>query len=247
MYHYSIAPHHIPALSDKLAFAQSLGVSNLELPGDIDGIPFDRLSPAQIESAREALIDSGVRVVLATLSADPADDAALRRFFNAAYELHAESILLPPAGALAPDAYAASLLPAARYARCYNMGLLVSNDPATALSTDAGVTQAVRALDAFDCGAVFDTAGYQKTGLYPFFGACYGSPIKNRIRVLRVGDLFSDGTPAPLAHGVCGIREVASLLLARSFDGYFSLCATSGAYDDWKLWLRDTRQMLKNM
>ncbi|MEA4823358.1 MAG: hypothetical protein VB111_04500 [Clostridiaceae bacterium] len=249
MYHYSIAPDLIPALSDKLALARTLCVTNLELPGTLDGIPFDKLSPAALEAARETLIDSGVRVVLATISADPADDDAIRRFFNAAYTLHVESVLLPVPVTDDIGAYIAGFTPAARYAQCYGMGLLVSNDPASFLSTDAGVTQIVHAFDAYDCGAVFDTVGYQKTGVYPFFGACYGSHIKNRIRVLRMGDLYTDGTPAPLNHGVCGLREVTSLLLARSFDGYFSIRqdASVTAADDWAVLLHDTRQMLKNM
>ncbi len=249
MYHYSIAPDLIPTLSDKLALARALGVTNLELPGTLDGVPFDKLSPATLEAARETLIDSGLRVVLATISADPADDAAMRRFFNAAYTLHVESVLLPVPAAGDVDAYIADFTPAARYARCYGMGLLVSNDPASFLSTDAGVTRVVRAFDAYDCGAVFDAVSYQRTGVYPFFGACYGSHIKNRIRVLRMGDLYADNTPAPLTHGVCGLREVVSLLLARSFDGYFSIRqdASVALPDDWAVLLRDTRQMLKNM
>ena len=100
------------------------------------------------------------------------------------------------------------------------LGVLTSNDVPRGLMNEEEV---VRALEAYDCGAVFDGVAYQKTGVYPFFGACYSSHIKNRIRVLRIGDLDKDYNPVPLDHGITGLREVTSLLLARSFDGYFSL------------------------
>lgn len=249
MYHISIAPDRIPAFADKLALCRALGISSLELPGCIDDMPFSELSPAALEAARETLIDTGVRVVISLLSADPADDAALRRFFNAAYELHVESVLLPVPVQDSAEAYAKAWTTAARYAQAYGMGLLVSNDPDTFLKTDAGVTEAVRALEAYDCGAVFDGVAYQKTGVYPFFGACYSSHIKNRIRVLRIGDVDKDYKPVALDHGITGLREVTSLLLARSFDGYFSLAQDDllQTEADWEVRLRDTRTMLKNM
>ena len=249
MYHISIAPDRVEAFSDKLALCRALGVVNLELPGELDGIPFSELTSAQLEAARETLIDTGIRIVVAAISADPADDAALRRFFNAAYELHVESVLLPVPTQDSAAAYAAAWTGAARYAQAYGMGLLVSNDPETFLKTDAGVTEVVRALEAYDCGAVFDGAAYQRTGVYPFFGACYSSHIKNRIRVLRIGDLDKDYNPVPLDHGITGLREVTSLLLARSFDGYFSLPQDDllRTVADWETRLRDTRTMLKTM
>ena len=147
------------------------------------------------------------------------------------------------------EAYVKTWTTAARYARAYGMGLLVSNDPDTFLKTDAGVTEAVRGLEAYDCGAVFDGVAYQKTGVYPFFGACYSSHIKNRIRVLRIGDVDREYRPVPLDHGITGLREVTSLLLARSFDGYFSLVQDDllQTAADWETRLRDTRTMLKTM
>ena len=249
MYHISIAPDRVTSFADKLALCRALGIYSLELPGDIDGMPFSELSPAALEAAREALIDTGVRVVVSLVSADPADDAALRRFFNAAYELHVESVLLPMPAQDDAAAYIAACRPAARLAQAYNMGLLVSNDTKTFLKTDDGVTEVLRGLADFDCGYVFDTVAYQKTGVYPFFGACYKSHSKNRIRVLRMGDLNAAGEAVPLDHGVCGLREVASLLLARSFDGYFSLAqdALLRTPADWEARLRETRTLLKTM
>ncbi len=251
MYHISIAPGRTEGFADQLALCRRLGVVNLELDGTLDGVPFSELSAACLEDARAALIDSGVRIVLAAISADPRDDAALRRFFRAAFTLHVESVLLPvPAqGVTDAESFAECWTTAARYAKSYGMGVLVSNDAESFLSTDEALTAVVRALDRFDCGAVFDGVAYQKTGLYPFFGACYKSHIKNRIRVLRIGDLHADGTPARLDRGACGLREVTSLLLARSFDGYFSLSASDLTEEDggWETLLRDTRTMLKTL
>ena len=127
MYHYSIAPHKTRLLADKIALCRALGVSNLELAGEIDGVPFDQLDHEALEDARQALILSGVRVVLATLSADLADDGAVRRFFKAAYQLHVESVLLPAPVGEDLEAYVKACTPAARYARSYGMGLLVTN------------------------------------------------------------------------------------------------------------------------
>lgn len=241
MYHYSIAPT-VPAFRDKLSVCKQLGVCHLELPGEIDGVPFDALTPAALEDSRILLIRAGVRIIISEVSCPLTDDAALRRFMNAAHLLHVESVRLP-VPTCGDDEYLRTAATVGKYAQSYGIGLLVSNDTGSFLSTDEGVTQAVRTLSAYDCGAIFDVAAYGKL-VYPFFGALYKSHIKNLIRVVRVGDLNPDGSPATLGQGTCGLCECISLLLARSFDGYFSV---SGDADTCRTQLHVLRELLIRM
>lgn len=246
MYHYSIAPEL--GFAESIALCREIGVYNLEIDGTLDGVSLADLSPAAVQDYREALIDSGVRIVCAAIPAGLSDDA-LRRFFAAAYQLHVENVLAPKPESDDIDAYIALCTTPAKYAQSYGIGFLAVNEPDSILKTDDNVARVVRALAKYDCGSVFDTAAYQKTGAYPFFGALYSSHIKNRIRMIRLGDLDKSYAPVPFEHGICGLRECVSLLLARSFDGYFSLTALYGqkCAADWQKLLCDARHMLKNM
>jgi|GEM_PF-2581844 len=247
MYHYSIAPK--TSFADDLKLCQALNVSNLESDGTLDGVLLSDLTPAVLEDTRETLISAGVRIVSAVLACDLTDDKALRRFFSAAHLLHIENVIAPAPVSDDLNAYIALCETPAKYAQSYGIGFLIANDPTSVLKEEKNVAQVVKALEKYDCAAVFDTAAYQKTGAYPFFGALYSSHIKNKIRMIRVGDLDREYKPVPLAHGICGVRECVSLLLARSFDGYFSLPALydQKTADDWRVLLDDTKHMLINL
>lgn len=247
MYHYSIAPK--ASFSDAIKLCQTLNVPNMESDGTLDGVLLSDLTPAVLEDARETLISTGVRIVSADLACDLSDDTALRRFFAAAHFLHIENVIAPTPASDDLNAYISLCETPAKYAQSYGIGFLIVNDSDSVLKEEKNVAQVVRSLEKYDCAAVFDTAAYQKAGAYPFFGALYSSHIKNRIRMIRVGDLDREYKPVPLAHGICGVRECVSLLLARSFDGYFSLPALydQKTADDWRVLLNDTRHMLINM
>lgn len=224
MYHYSIRPETAKTLSEKIALCRSLGVTNLEIGGTINGKPVACLTPAETEEARKALILFGVRIVSIDLSCDVTDKQALRAFLRNAHFLHAEAVRLPkPEDGESTEAWSAKCDTAVRWTASYGMKPLAANDTKSVFKEEKEVASVVRGWKDFGCECVFDTADYGRTGIYPFFGACYSSHAKNSIRFLGVGDLDRDGKPVLPACGVCGFREVTSLLLARSFDGYFSV------------------------
>lgn len=248
MYHYSIAPNGTPDLQEKLKLCRALGVTNLEIPDQIDHVSFCDLNDEALENTRQQLIFSGVRIAVVSMVEIYQEDASIRRFFRAAHRLHVENILLPqPSGDNLAD-YIDACRVIARYARSYGIGLLVTNFPKGCLRTDTDVTTVVHALDEAQCGTVFDVCAYLRGGIAPFFGACYYSHGKGNIRMIRIGDLDRDHKDVPLNHGLCNMREVVSFYLSRSFDGYFSLKQEKPmVLSQWETLLKDTKKMLTEL
>ena len=85
--------------------------------------------------------------------------------------------------------------------------------------------------------------------MHPFFHVFYASKLKNRVRFLRLNDsLYSTGEAMPLAGGNGEIKELISILLSRSFDGYFSVTPYRGRNVEHMLQtLTEYRTLLKNM
>ena len=77
----------------------------------------------------------------------------------------------------------------------------------------------------------------------------YTSKLKNRIRFLRLNDsLYSTGEPTRLAGGNGEIKELVSILLTRSFDGWFSVTPYRGnSVEAMSQTLGEYRFLLKNM
>ncbi|MEG2939512.1 MAG: hypothetical protein RR829_04725, partial [Oscillospiraceae bacterium] len=72
-------------------------------------------------------------------------------------------------------------------------------------------------------GLIFSPLRYVKEGKNPFLQVMYKSKCRDDIRVLRVNDgLYTGGVPTMIEEGNGEIKECASALLARGFDGYFS-------------------------
>lgn len=245
MFHYSIAPNGIKRYCDKIALCQVLCIPNLEIQGELDGILLDKLTDSDLESARQAFIHSGVRIVISSISANLFDDLSIRCFFRAAHRLHIENILLPAPCTNDLDAYIVNCMKIGKYAYSYGMGLLVTNYPAGILKEEASVAKVVRALEKYHCGILFDSSTYLEDKIAPFFGACYYSRAKDAIRVIRMNDQDWDGKEVLCNEGNGNMREISSLLLSRSFDGYFSL-KQDRAVDirQWQLQLNAVRQML---
>ena len=109
-------------------------------------------------------------------------------------------------------------------ARAYGIRILLENTADGPLSTDEGLEEVLAALAPEDAGWILDPRAIVRQRRHPFFHDFTRSKRKNDIAVLRLRDgRFGDGAPTPLAQGDAEIRELVSILLARSFRGPFSI------------------------
>ncbi len=94
---------------------------------------------------------------------------------------------------------------------------------------------------------IFNPLEHVKNKRHPFFHIFYTSRLKNDIVILRINDgLFLNGEPMLPGEGNAEIKEMASILLCRSFDGWFSIGPYFGN-SDLKLILSSFKNLLKEM
>lgn len=202
-----------PDFEGKLRAARELGIHNLETGDAFDGVRLDAMTGAQLERVRGLLIDYGMRVVLLATDIPAADREALKRLFRNALQLNVEAVRLDPGAGADADF-------ARRLAESYAIALCVENGAEGPYPDEAKLLEAVRGLGA---KVVFNPLEIVKTERHPFFHAFYNSKIKNDIRFLRICDgLYRTHEPVRLGHGCAEVKELTSILLCRSFSGYFS-------------------------
>jgi len=174
--------------------AAELGIYNIEAD-----LPLESYTPDDMEDLRDLLIDNGMRIVLLT-SKIPSDDIdGLRKLFVNAHLLNVENIRLN-----IPSDYAAKL------SDSLDISLVFENDE-----------EAVKAVSG--SSLVFDPTEYVSQKLHPFLHTFTQSHLKSRVKFLRIKDKLYDGTPTAPGIGSAEIKELVSILLSRSFDGYFAL------------------------
>ena len=197
----------------KLRAAQFLGIHNLETGDCFDGVRLEAMTGAELERIRSLLIDYNMRIVLLTTAIPAADREALKRLFRKALQLDVEAVRLDP-GAGGDAEFAR------RLAESYSIALCVENRAQGPYPDEVRLLEAVRDLGA---GVIFNPLEIVKTERHPFFHAFYNSKIKNDIRFLRICDgLYRVHEPVRLGHGCAEIKELTSILMCRSFRGYFS-------------------------
>jgi sugar phosphate isomerase/epimerase len=213
-----------PDLSPVLSAARALGVARVELREDLSAP-----APRALEAMRRQLILANVRVALlaSTVPADgPGGVAAYRTILRQAALLGADLVAVP-AGALGrPDAAGAAAADAlravCRMGRALGIRVCLENAAAGPLATAAGLEAAFAALAPEAPGWILDPRAFAAQRAHPFFHAFYHSHLKNAVAALRVRDgLFGSGTPALPGQGDAEVKELASILLARSFRGPF--------------------------
>ena len=229
MYRYSLNPTKHSTLEEKIAVCRSLCIPALELDGTVDGTAFHAMTNDQIEDARQLLIGAGVAVVLAQLNCDLNDDAAVRSWFRTAQWLGVENVLFPaPAEGETELTYLARLERPFAYAKSYGMGRLLTHSKEGLLATEEGLTQVVKSLDG--AGVIVDPMLQAALGHSAYMDCCYKSRLKNAIFMIRATDGLNTGEAMLPGAGVAQVREFVSLMLARSFGGYFSV-APYGGYE----------------
>mgnify|MGYP003764403645 CR=1 FL=1 len=227
------------SFSEKLRFILEQHVMNLELYDNIDGVKFQDLTGEELNTFRNALIDANIKLICA----DMALGSDIKLTARALMTLGCRYLrLLLPAN-IAPEALRADIEKLSKICSCFGMTLLLENNADTLLSDDKSMTDCI-----FSSGAeaIFNPREYVRIKRHPFFHMYYWSKLKNRIAILRVNDaLYSTGEYTPLACGNGEIKEMASIMLSRSFEGYFSFVARdeSNVQSD----IYDFKQLLKAM
>ena len=202
-----------PAFEDKLKAACALGIHNIEIGDCIDGVRIDEMTGEQLERVRSLLIDFNVRVVLLSTGIPADEHEALNRLFRGALQLDVEAIRIDPRA----DEDTGFLQ---RLSGSYSIPLYVEN------RADGAFPDEVKLLEASQSRGVkviFNPLEIVKTERHPFLHAFYNGRIKNDIGFLRICDgLYRVHEPVALGHGCAEVKELTSILLCRSFNGYFS-------------------------
>ena len=202
-----------PDFEGKLRAAVELGIHNLETADDIDGKRLDTMSGAEIERIRSLLIDYNVRIVLLSTRIPAGDREAMKLLFRKALQLDVEAVRIDP-GAGDDTGYVR------RLAESYSMPLYVENRADGPFPDETALLEAVRGRGV---KVIFNPLEIVKTDRHPFLHAFYSGKIKNDIGFLRICDgLYRVHEPVRLGHGCAEVKELTSILICRSFAGYFS-------------------------
>ena len=202
------------SFEDKLKASTLLGINNVEISDVIDGIPLYEMNGEQRENMRDLLIDHGKRIVLLTTSLDVNDKEKLNLLFRRALVLNVKGIKVCPKE---ND----DLTYVRKLSDSYGIPLLYENNSKTFINHES-VMQTLIKNDA-NASLIFNPFEFVCMQRHPFFHVYYTSKIKNRISFLRITDgVYKEHTPIMLHHGCAEVKELASIMLSRSFDGYFS-------------------------
>jgi len=251
MYKFSIAPTDglAPGFEDKLALCDRTGCAYVEISDRTDGAFLGDLDGDAVENMRNLLIDYGKTVSLVTYTGRIADRERFCKLLRTAHFLGVKAIKVSCDDYETVPAAVADVTECALDAKCYGIRLCVENRHDSLLSRNADMEELVK--NAGDNVAViFNPLCYAYMRAHPFFHEFYGSKLKNKIAFLRINDgLFCERKPTLPGQGNAEIKELASILLARSFDGCFSFSDYFGAMEeqDLQVYIKTFKTLLKQM
>ena len=224
MYQFSLAPsdYLAPGFEEKLILCDQTHCAYVELSDRIEQVFIGDMDGETIETMRNLLIDYGKTISLITYTGKIADRQRFRAFLRNAHLLGAKAIKVTCDEYESIEAAVADVIECARDAKCYGIRLCAENRHDSILSRNKDMEQLVK-LAGENVYTIFNPLSYAYMRAHPFFHEFYGSKLKNNIAVLRVNDgLFCERKPALPGQGNAEIKELASILLSRSFDGCFS-------------------------
>lgn len=232
------------SLAEGICVANMLHINDIAI-SDIGRKTLETCSGAEVEDIRCALIDSNKTIVLLHTQLPLADTAAYNTLFRKAHLLNVKNVRIHLAEQ-APNADALSEI--LRMANAWNIGIVFQNNPQTFFRDDPSMTAFMKGLGGH-VAVSFDPAGFVALAKHPFFHVFYGSKLKNRVRFLQLQDtLYSNDEPMPLGGGNSEIKELISILLSRSYDGWF--CITpylDNTPDGMAASVQQYHQLLKTM
>lgn len=216
MYNFSIevSDRLAESFEEKLKISTELGINNIEIGDTVDGTPLYEMTGGQHERIRDLLIDYGKRIVLLTTSLDVNDRKNLNLLFRRALVLNVKAIkLIPNEGDDLEYAY--------KLSRSYGIPLMFENNSKSFINHEEALQYLIS--EGEGSGVIFNPFEFVCMQRHPFFHVYYTSHIKNRVSFLRITDgLYNTHEPIMLHHGCAEVKELASIMLSRSFDGYFS-------------------------
>ena len=243
MVEYSFASQKplLPDLEPVLTAASRLGFGLVEISEDLSIVDAPTL-----ESCRRQLIEGRKRIGLLDSPVPVADRAAYRFIFRHAALLGVERVKVPTLGLDSPE----PLREVCRMGRAYGIRVLLENEGQGPLSTEPGLSELLRSLGPESAGWILDPLGFVRQRLHPFFQVFYSSKLKNDVAMLRIRDgCFEDGLQTLPGQGDGEVKELVSILLARSFRGPFSFAPMGPGLDpdDCRASLRAFQDMLLSL
>lgn len=251
MYKFSLAPSDslAPGFEDKLALCDKTGCAYVEISDIIDTMFLGDMDGDAIENMRNLLIDYGKIISLVTYTGKISDQERFRKLLRNAHLLGVKAIKVSCDRYDTVQAAAADITECAQDAKCYGIGLCVENRQDSLLSRNKDMEELVKAAQE-NVYTIFNPLCYAYMRAHPFFHEFYGSKLKNNIAFLRINDgLFCERRPALPGQGNAEIKELASILLSRSYDGYFSFTDYFGdmSLDALREYIAAFKTLLKQM
>lgn len=243
MYNFSvkISDNTAKSFEEKLKASSELGINNIETDDTIDDKALYLMTGSEIENIRDLLIDYGKRVVLLTTSLDISDKKNFNLLFRKALTLNVKGIKILPKE---ND----DLTYVLDLSKSYGIPLLFENNSNSFINNENTMLDLVK--NRKQTSLIFNPFEFVCMQRHPFFHVYYSSKIKNRISFLRINDgLYNTNTPIMLYHGCAEVKEIASIMLSRSFDGYFSFVPylPDMTLDMYKECIAIFKKQLKNM
>ena len=224
MYQFSLAPSDLlaPGFEDKLALCDHARCAYVEISDFIDKAFLGDADGDTIETMRNLLIDYGKTISLITYSGKISDRERFCKLLRNAHLLGAKAIKISCDGYDTVEDAAEDVAECAQDAKCYGILLCAENRHDSILSRNKDMEALVKGAGE-NVYTIFNPLCYAYMRAHPFFHEFYGSKLKNNITFLRINDgLFCERRPELPGRGNAEIKELASILLSRSFDGFFS-------------------------
>lgn len=200
------------------------GITNLELTDGCFGAPLWQMDGNAIEDVRCALIRSLRRVALYVTDLHVSEYEKYVAFFRNAHMIQAENVLMTYDAIKGADD--AAIRKVLRVAEAFSVRVLFRIEAA---HVEEFGFERYGALRSEGTGLFYDPCEFVKQGIQPFRGVLYKNRYKDDVVFLRVGDmLFDSHEPTALEKGHAQIKECASVLLIRSWKGYFSFAEYGG-------------------
>ena len=251
MYRFSIAPpeHLAPGFEDKLILCEKTRCAYVELSDSIDGSFLGDMDGNAIETMRGLLIDYGKTVSLVTYTGKISDRVRFRALLRNSHLLGVKAIKVTCDDYDTVQAALADLTECAQDAKCYGILLCVENQNDSILARNKDMEALVKGTGD-NVYTIFNPLCYAYMRAHPFFHEFYGSKLKNSIAFLRVNDgLFCERRPQLPGQGNAEIKELASILLSRSYDGFFSFTDYFGdmSLEAMQEYIQTFKSLLKQM
>jgi len=229
MYNFSvcISDDIAESFEKKLQACAQLNVHNIEIEERFDGKALVALTGEEIESYRNMLITNSKIIACYSCSEPVKNFEYYKLLFRKAHLLYIKNIkiknLYDSSVYSSPEEFVRDFARIVQAGESFGIRVLIENQSGTELAEDSQITKIIKLINNNYLGLIFNPLEFVKLRKHPFFHVFYYSKLKNDIYFLRVNDgLYVNGTPVLPGEGNAEIKELASILLSRSFNGYFS-------------------------